>query len=230
MLWYKGWLEARFRLLVPFGLLTYVLVHFYFFIPQTPAASAKALADLGHFCPAFVAVTSIVLAGAGIATQPALQATKGLHGSMHFTLSLPVSRFRLLATRAALGWLVSAGAIAVMCLFVWTIPAAGPTAAQMLTQTAVLIACGSSIYCIAVLLATFLDDQWRFLCSVVAMTTLWWLLEKTPGTAAINIFRAMDESSPWAGHNIPWSAMAFSLGLAAILFLAALKIVQRREY
>ena len=217
-------------MLVPFGLLTYVLVHFYWFPPQTPAASAKALADLGHFCPVFVAMTSIVLAGAGIATQPAFQATKGLHGSLYFTLSLPVSRFRLLATRATLGWLVSARAIAVMCLAVWMIPAAGPTAAQMLTHMAVLIVCGSSIYGIAVLLATFLDDQWRILGSVVAMSTLWWLLEKTPGTAAINIFRAMDESSPLAARNLPWSAMAFSLGLTAILFLAALKIVQRREY
>ena len=183
MLWYKGWLEARFRLLIPFGLLTYVLANFYWFPPQTPAASAKALADIGHFCVVFVAMTSIVLAGAGIATQPAFQATKGLHGSMYLTLSLPVSRFR-----------------------------------------------GSSIYGIAVLLATFLDDQWRILGSVIAMSTLWWLLEKTPGTAAINIFRAMDERSPLAGHNIPWSAMAFSLGLTAILFFAALRTVQRREY
>jgi hypothetical protein len=29
---------------------------------------------------------------------------------------------------------------------------------------------------------------------------------------------------------MPWSAMAFSLSLAAILFFAALKVVQAREY
>lgn len=113
MLWYKGWLEARFRLLIPFGLglLMYVLVHFYWSPPKTPDARAKAFADLVRFCPAFVAMTSIALAGAGIATQPAWQATKGLHGSMFFKLSRPVSRFRLLATKASLGWSLSTGAV-----------------------------------------------------------------------------------------------------------------------
>ena len=44
-----------------------------------------------------------LLAGAGIKTQAAFQTVKGLHGSTYFTLSLPVSRFRLLAIRAGIG-------------------------------------------------------------------------------------------------------------------------------
>ena len=39
---------------------------------------------------------------------------KGLHGSMYFTLSLPVSRFRLFATRAGLGMLEAAGVLAAL--------------------------------------------------------------------------------------------------------------------
>ncbi|MGC2401345.1 MAG: hypothetical protein WA510_16235 [Acidobacteriaceae bacterium] len=45
-----------------------------------------------------------------------------------------------------------------------------------------------------------------------------------------NIVHGIGERSPIFAHTIPWNAMAFSLGLSAILFFAALKIAQRREY
>jgi hypothetical protein len=40
----------------------------------------------------------------------------------------------------------------------------------------------------------------------------------------------MREDSPVLAHTMPWTAMAFSLGLAALLFFAALKVAQTREY
>jgi hypothetical protein len=40
----------------------------------------------------------------------------------------------------------------------------------------------------------------------------------------------MREGSPVLAHTMPWTAMVFSLGLAAILFFAALKVAQTREY
>jgi negative regulator of sigma E activity len=40
----------------------------------------------------------------------------------------------------------------------------------------------------------------------------------------------MGESSPLFTHTFPWASMGISLGTAAILFLAALKVVQTREY
>jgi hypothetical protein len=40
----------------------------------------------------------------------------------------------------------------------------------------------------------------------------------------------MGENSPIIAHTMPLGAMAFSLAFAAVLFLAALKIVQAREY
>ena len=45
-----------------------------------------------------------------------------------------------------------------------------------------------------------------------------------------DILGAMGEGSPLVAHAMPWPAMAFSLALAAALFFAALKIVQRQEY
>jgi len=41
---------------------------------------------------------------------------------------------------------------------------------------------------------------------------------------------AMSDGSPLIAHTIPWTAMGVSLGLAAILFVAALKVARTREY
>jgi hypothetical protein len=227
MLWYKGWIETRFRLLFALGFVGFVLVAAY-----SNGLKAPVKAFAGN-APLLVAVLSGLLASAGITTQPALQATKGLHGSMLFTLSLPVSRFRLLTVRAGLGWLEMAGGIGTLCCGMWAlfpILRATTTAAEMLEYAGVLITCASGIYFISVLLATFLDDLWRVYGTMISFVALWWLSDRTPLPASVNIFRAMEEGSPLIAHMMPWTAMAFSLGLAAILFFAALKIVQTREY
>ncbi len=233
MLWYKGWLETRLRLLVPFGFLTYVLIHFYWFPPEGAAAAAKGMADMVLFGPVFGAMTAIVLGGAGIHTQPAFQATKGLHGSLCYTLSLPVSRLRLLATRASLGWALSSVAMAALCVVHWSVlPLLGKatSATVMLQQAMVLMVCATGLHFVCVLLATFLEDQWRVFGSALCFGALSWLMENIPGAAGISPFRAMGAGSPLLTQTIPWGAMAFSLALAAILFFAALQVVQRREY
>ena len=47
---------------------------------------------------------------------------------------------------------------------------------------------------------------------------------------SVNIFRAMGASSPLFTHTFPWASMGVSLVAAAILFLAAMRVVQTREY
>jgi hypothetical protein len=179
------------------------------------------------------AVTPVLFAGAGITTQPAFQATKGLHGSTLFTLALPVSRLRLLAVRAGLGWLVLAGTIGIMCSGMWMlfpVLRAETTVPEMLEYAAALLACASGFYSISVLLATVLDDLWRIYGSMIAVGALWLLFNETPLPASVNLFRAMSEGSPLIAHTMPWNAIGLSLGLATILFFAALKVVQAREY
>ncbi len=229
MLWYKGWLETRIRLLVAFVWIGWFLGAEYSRGLKAPAGLtglAVAATFIGAAIPVF-------FAGAGIATQPAFQATKGLHGSTQFTLSLPVSRLRLLLTRAGLGWLVLAGAIGTLCCGMWIlfpVLRAATTAVEMLEYAGTLVACASGLYSISVLLATFLDDLWRFQGSMISFAALWWLSNHTPLPASANIFRAMSEGSPLIAHTMPWTAIGLSLCLAAILFFAALKVVQTREY
>jgi hypothetical protein len=235
MLWHKGWLETRFRLLFTLGFTTLILVLQYSVRTAAPPPGAKSPAfGLVMFSnPTLVVMICALLGGAGIVTQPSLQATKGLHGSTLFTLSLPVSRLRLLAVRASIGWLESVGVIGALCCGMWLVSPvfrAIGTPVEMFEYAGTLIACASALYCLSVLLATFLDDLWRTWGTMLFFAALWWLSTHTPLPASANIFRAMREGSPLLAHTMPWTAMAFSLGLAVILFFAALKVVQTREY
>jgi hypothetical protein len=235
MLWYKGWLETRFRLLFTLVFTTFILVLQYSVRAAAPPPGAKnpALGLVLFSNPALVMLACTLLAGAGIVTQPTLQASKGLHGSTLFTLSLPASRLRLLAVRAGIGWLETIGVIAALCCGMWVVsPAfrAIGTSLEMLEYAGTLIACASALYGLSVFMATFLDDQWRAWGTMLSAAALWWLSTHTPLPASANIFRAIREGSPLIAHTVPWTAMAFSLGLAAILFFAALKIAQTREY
>ena len=117
------------------------------------------------------AFVPILLAGAGINTQPAFQATKGLHGSTLFTLSLPVSRFRLLAVRASLGWFEMAVALGAWNCGVWflfPILRAATSGLEVFEYAGTLVVCASGLYSISLLLATFLDDLWQLYGSMLA--------------------------------------------------------------
>jgi hypothetical protein len=233
MLWYKAWLETQFRFLFTLALVGFwVIVSF----STTSFASPPGAKPAAMF--AFIATTQMVvmytwLAGAGIATQPAFQAMKGLFGSTQYTLSLPVSRFRLLAVRACIGLLEMTGATTLFCAGMWlVVPVVrrSATAVQMFQYVVVLVVCSSSLYLFSVLLATFLDEMWRMKGSMIAFGALWGLSSLTSLPASVDIIRAMGDGSPLVAHTMPWNTMAFSLALSAILFVTSLKIAQAREY
>jgi hypothetical protein len=230
MLWYKGWLETQAKVLLSVCLLVAFLI--FFGMTKAPP-QAKPVAGLLLFTKSQLVVLLTWLAGAGIVTQPSFQATKGLHGSTLFTLSLPVSRFRLLAVRASLGFLEVSGLIVAMCCGLWElIPGlkGAVTGNEMAEFTVTLIASTSTFYFVSVLLATFLDDVWRMWGSMISYAALWGLSRWIALPAAVDIFRAIGDGSPLIAHAMPWSPMIFSLGLSAVLFFAALKIAQAREY
>ena len=229
MLWRKGWLETRLRLLFAMVIVVAMMVQF------SPIGLKAEFGVQGATQGGLVVAVllSILLAGAGVATQPAFQAIKGLHESTFFTLSLPVSRFRLLTVRAGLGWLEMAGLISVMCSLFWILfPALRATTspAEMFSHAVVLTACATGFYSTNVLLASFLEDPWLVPASGMAFGALWLLFNYAPLPASMNIFRAMSGGSPLVAHTMPWLAIAFSLGLASITFFAALKVVRSREY
>jgi hypothetical protein len=98
MLWYKGWLETRFKIVFallfavfPIPLFTLVAPH-----PATPMSpDGPAIHGVVGFFALYYSIVPMMLAGSGVKTQ-LLRSGKGFHGSMYFTLSMPVSRFRSL--------------------------------------------------------------------------------------------------------------------------------------
>jgi len=230
MLWYKGWLETRFKLLSAACLLVGFLT--FFSVAKAPP-QAKPVLQVILFAKSQLAFFFMVLSGAGIATQPAFQAIKGLHGSTLFTLSMPVSRLRLLTVRSSLGFLQVSALIVAMCGGLWrVVPGLKNvvTGGEMGEYAITLIFIASTFYFISVLLATFLDDIWRIWGGMIAYGALWGLSSWVALPAAVDIFRAIGDGSPLSAHAMPWPPMVFSLALSAILFFGALKIAQAREY
>jgi hypothetical protein len=230
MLWYKGWLETRFRLIFGLGVAGFAL----FWVHSLGLKAPEGVKVLTINVAVSVAAFSSLLGGAGIATQrSAFQAARGLHGSTLFTLSMPVSRFRLLATRACLGWLEMSAGIGAVCIAMWVMFPALRRAAgvdEMIQYTVTLVACATGLHSLTVLLATCLDDVWRTYASLLAYMALWWLPNHVPWPASAEIFRAMADRSPLIAHTVPWSVILFSLILASGLCFAALQVVHAREY
>jgi hypothetical protein len=232
MLWYKGWLETRFRVLF---VLVWVLFWVGFILrhidPPLSHADAEGLLNL---LTVNLLLIPVMLAGAGISTQRTLFGTaKGLHGSMYFTLSLPVSRLRLFATRAGLGMLETVGVLAALSCVVWfTFPAPRVylTCSDLFADWVTVSICISAFYSLSVFLATFLGDQEQMGASGILIVILLLLSRAVSVPSSVNIFRAMGQSSPLITHTFPWASMGVSLGAAAILFLAAMRVVQTREY
>ena len=229
MLWHKGWLETRYRLLFALGFVAFFLI-----LQHKPATTQQGIFAFAQFStPVFVVMICALLAGAGVVTQPSFVASKGIHGSTLFTLSLPVSRLRLMSVRAGIGWLEGMGVIGVLCCGLWLLSPAiramvGP--GVMLQYGVALIGCSSAIYALSVLLGTFLDEQWRTWGTMLISVGLWWLSAHTSLPVFLDIFRAMGKGSPLMAHTMPWNAIGFSLLLAVVLFFAALRVVRAREY
>lgn len=234
MLWYKGWLETRFQVVFallfaafPIPLFTLAAPHAANSAPQVSPAQAE---NGIQFFALYYSLVPLLVAGSGIATQYG-RMKKGLHGSMYFTLSLPVSRFRLFATRAGLGMLETVAILAIAPCFVRIVliqPSDHVSHSDLFAFWVTLSVCASAFYFLGVLLSTFLNDQLRGWVSMFGVVVLYGLLYKVPLLAPLNIFRAM--ISPLFTHAFPWAGMGLSLGAAAILGLAALRVVQTREY
>lgn len=229
MLWHKGWLETRYRLLFLLGFAVFFLA-----LQHRAGDSREAMLGLLSFgVPALVIMSCSMLAGTGVATQPSFVAAKGIHGSTLFTLSLPVSRFRLLLIRAALGWLEANCVIGCLCFALWLLhPSLRAMASPvtMLQYAATLIACASTFYAVSLLFGTFLDDQWRTWSTMLTSAGLWWLSANAPIPVFMDFIRGMRSGSPLITHTVPWGPIVFSILLAAALFLAASNVLRAREY
>jgi len=230
MLLYKGWLETRLRLLIWVLMAAFILWSVNSLAARGPLTTIVIAANVGFV----VAILAGTLGGAGIVTQrSSLRPATGFHGSTVFTLSLPVTRLRLLAVRVSLSSIELCAGTAALCAATWLlfpVLRSAVTPKEMLEYTLTMAVCGTALHFLTVLLSTFLDDVWRIYGSILVYAAIWWLPGQIPWPRFADIFGAMGKGSPLIAHSMPWNAMVFSLVLTGGLFLAALHIVRRREY
>jgi len=237
MLWYKSWLETRWRFLIGLALLLCSAAATVFTYPQVmklmPMVPANISGPLGERIREAVVLArdyrgyvwsqwfrqngrqwttlfAIILGTAGILTPAS--------GAL-FTLSLPVSRARLLGVRAATGLLELLLLAFVPSLL---IPMLSPAIQQSysvgsaLGQAASLFVTASAFFTLALLLSTFFDDPWRPLMIALAIAI-------ALGIAA-QIFRIHR-----FGH-VPWPLLLSSAVASLVLYYGAVINLQRRDF
>lgn len=166
----------------------------------------------------------IITAGSGIAAQCAGWSWRGSHPSVIYTLSLPVTRLRWAAARAALGL----AQMSVLVLLLVMIPAAlspftgGHFSWQSALAPFVFLLLGSGVfYALSMFLATFLDETWQTLSSGAMLAALALL-----ASSGVNrrIFEFMSGLYP------SMSGALVCIALMAVLFRCSVWIIERREF
>ncbi len=230
MLLMKAWLETRWRFLLMLGvaLLTIIMGE-----QGGGLGSAEHAQNLMLLQSFLSLLAAIQLAGAGIRTQSPFRAKAGLHGSTQYTLSLPVSRTRLLAIRAGFGLLEAAGVVVIMTVLAWSLfplVRGNSTIIDLLKLCFAKVACTWCFYFVSVVIATVLDEMWQVYGSYCVVGLAWWASVSLPLPASVNVLGFMTASSTSVAHSLPWTVMGTSVAISVVLFLVALRIVESYKY
>jgi hypothetical protein len=253
MLWYKSWLETRWRVLIGLGLLmlsacSTVLTypHVVKLLPLAPRLElggeigrrvAEAI-ELARSFRGYVwsqwfrqsllqmwALFAVLLGSGGLLSQAS-------GGGALFTLSLPVTRARLLGVRAAAGLLeLLVLAFAPSLLLPLLSPAIGQSYAitDALVHGACLFIAGSVLFSLTSLLSTVFNDVWRppliVLCAVVALVFFELVSRGLPG-----LFRVMSAEGYFRGEGLPWLGLLASAAVSAAMLYAASRNIARQDF
>ncbi len=235
MLWYKAWLETRWRFVSMVGamLLTWLTPLWLSSIGlRLPAGVPASRIWLGVHLGSTIlyVVTAIFLAGSGINSQTTYAVTLGFHGSMLFTLSLPVSRRGLLFARAGLGALETSVLVAIMAGFSLFQQPGVASALQSLAYITRAIVCTMAVYASSVLLACILDEVWQLVAGGLCWIAILVLQIRFDVVSRVSPLRGMNLISYPVTGPMPWTPLITSLVFSGILLYAALLVLRRKEY
>jgi hypothetical protein len=152
-------------------------------------------------------------------------------GATLFTLSLPVSRNRVLGTRAAIG-LAELLALAIVPSLV--LPVLAPSIGQSYSVTDVLVhglcmfVVGSVFFSLAALLSNEYADLWRPVLIACIVAAVLGMIEYVPAIAPYGIFHVMNGETYYRNAGLPWIGLLVSAGITvALLRTAAVTLAQR---
>ena len=251
MLWYKSWLETRWRFIIGIALLILSAASTVFTYPQIQkliplvptnigghlgeqiresAALARTFhgyvwsnwfrQNLIHLATLF----SVLLGTGGLLSQSS---------GVLFTLSLPVSRNRLLAVRAASG-LAELFVLALVPSFVIPLfaPAIGERYAigNIFVYALCVFVAASIFFTLALLLSTVFGDPWRPSLIALAIAIALACVDQIVRIPALSIFRIMSGVMWFRAGQLPWGGLLVSAALSATLYSFAASNLARRDF
>jgi hypothetical protein len=255
MLWYKSWLETRWRFLIGLGLLMLSACGIVLFYPEvkklmplvptidTNGVLGRRIREAAELqrefrgyvwsqwfrqTPTQIGTLFAVLLGSG---NPL---SSGSEDAALFTLSLPASRHRLIAVRAGTG-LAELFALAFIpsLLIPLLSPAVGESygIGSALVHGLCLFTAGAVFFSLALLLSTVFGDLWRPLMLACAVAVILGLAEIfLRSQSAHGIFWVMSGESFFRRDGVPWAGLLIAAALSASMLYAAAVNLARRDF
>jgi hypothetical protein len=255
MLWYKAWLETRWRFFIGIAILILSVAGTVFayprverMLPLVPSIDTsslvgqrlKAIADLSRTYTGYIwaqwlrqnNVQMLSLFAAILGTGGLLSQAAG--GGGLFTLSLPVSRDRLFGVRAATGLTELAVLAFVPSLL---LPLLSPSVGQTFSLGSALAygVCGfvasTVLFSATCLLSTVFNDIWRPALIVCTVATAIALYEPFLGNIArFSLFGIMDGETYFRDGGLPWLGLLASAAVSAAMLIAASRNLARQDF
>ena len=256
MLWYKSWLETRWRFLIGLGVLilsvsgtvlAYPRVEK--LLPLLPALDAsgevgrrlKQIAELSRSYGGYIwaqwlrqnmaqmlSFFAVLLGSGGLVSQ----AARG-HGGL-FTLSLPVSRERLIGVRAATGLAELLGlAVIPMLMLPLLSPAVGHRYAigDVLVYATCAFVAATVFFSLATWLSTIFDDVTRPILVACAVAAGVLIVEPFLGERSrYGLLGTMSGEVYFRGGGLPWLGLLASAAVSAALLFAASRNLARQDF
>jgi len=254
MLWYKSWLDTRWRFLIGLMLLVLAAASAVLAYPKVlqlmPMVPTSAGGELGRRIqeaaqlsreyrgyiwsqwfrqtPCQLGTLFAVLLGSGSLFG---------HGSGEgtlFTLSLPVSRSQLVTIRAATG-LGQLFAMAIVPSLVLPLlsPAVGESygIGSALVHGGCLFVAGAVFFSLALLLSTVFTDIWRPLLITCALGVILSLCESFAGAIGrYGIFAVMNGETYFRTGQLPWVGWTAAAAISAALLYGATRSVEQQDF
>lgn len=253
-LWYKAWMETRWRFLIGLVVVSCYAVGVILVWPKVmeliPLASsidasgevgrqiresAEQLRDyrtyiwsqwFGKDLRQVGTLFAILLGTGGLLSQSA-------GGAALFTLSMPVSRRRLLATRAAAGLAeLSVLAIGPSLLIPLLSPAVGKSyeAGESLINSGCLFIAATVFFSLSFLLSTVFTDVWRPLLIALAAAVVVGIFEQLfRGSSRYMLFDALSSGHSSIGE-LPWPGLVVRAALSAAMLYGAVIHIARKDF
>ena len=236
MLWYKAWLETRSRFLTSLATLTIFCAVFVghaqgLIRPEWTADCNRLLFVTQQFVAIMWILAVVLLGMGGIVREKAI-------GTSSLTLSLPVSRARLLGVRAGVGVLeaIALGIVPWTTIFLVSSLARMPILiSQVGFYVMLLVGGGLAYFAMAVLVSSLVEGEYTtpaVAFGVVLLTAIAFDAWLRP----FNLWRLVtgdyyiDRHTYLLSGHFPWLGTFASLSVAGLMLLVSVKAIQSREF